>query len=273
VDRRIYPEFRIHAQASGRWSIVNPPLQQFPKDLEDLIIPDEGEAWIEWDWKQAEPRFLAYLSGDEPMMAAFSNGVDPYTIYARDLSGLDPPPKMYRDFAKRYILKLSYGGLPASDTSGAMALGLDKHQLVQMAARFFAAHPAVAQYWRQIDASIRTGASGEAFVVSRAYDGRRRMICGSREAVKREAKNHPMQGSVSGLLNTTCIEVKHVLPYASLVKTKHDSGTFAVPVEKVDEALPAVRQVVERIVEVNGFKARFPAEYTIIHADGSRRSV
>ena len=270
---RIYPSIKIHAQASGRWSITGPPLQQLPKDLEDLIIPDEGEVWVEWDWKHAEPRFLAYLAGDLPMIEALEAGADPYAFFARDIFvGVLEPTSAMRSFAKRYSLKLSYGGLPSSDTPGALAAGLTKLQLAQAGARFLARRPALASYWKSIDEAVK-GRRDAAFVISRAYDGRRRMITGSKDEVQREAKNHPMQGSVSGLLNETCIAIKKALPYSSLVKTKHDSGTYAMPVEQLDEGLPLVRAIVEREIDVGGFRARFPAEYVVIYSSGKREAV
>lgn len=82
---RIYPEFLIHAQASGRWSINNPPLAQFPDDLRDLIIPDPGEAWIAFDWSQIELRLLAAITGDRALLEVFEKGWDPHSINARDI--------------------------------------------------------------------------------------------------------------------------------------------------------------------------------------------
>ena len=258
----IYPHINIHAQASGRWSITDPPLQQLPKDLEDLLCPDDDEVWIRWDWKQCEPRFLAYLAEDRVMIDTFARGDDPYTQDAQDLFGTVELANGQRDFTKRFRLKLSYGGMPASDTPGARVLGLSKAQLAQAGTRYFTRHPALRTYWQEIDRSVK-GWKDKSYIISRAYDGRRRMITGNRAAVQREAKNHPMQGSVAGLLNSTCVLIKHALPYARLVTTKHDDGTFAVPSTRQDEALVAMRAIIEREVEVGTFRVRFPCKLSV----------
>lgn len=87
---RIYPNFALHAQASGRWSITGPPLQQFPRPttpvgrlIQAALEPDPGEVWIGWDWSSMEPRLEAYQSGEPVLIEAFEKDYDPYCLYTQ----------------------------------------------------------------------------------------------------------------------------------------------------------------------------------------------
>lgn len=88
---RVFPAYKIHAQASGRWSITDPPLGQLPNDLRDILCPDYGYAWVGWDWDQIELRILAALAGDEPYLEAFEKGWDVHTLNACAIFNLPIP--------------------------------------------------------------------------------------------------------------------------------------------------------------------------------------
>jgi DNA polymerase-1 len=231
---RVYPSIKIHAQASGRWSITDPPLQQFPEYLQDLLIPDPGDAWVGWDWDQIELRVLAALAGDEPYLQAFERGDDVHTNNAIAIfgppSGNKATDELRRSFAKRFVYRLNYGGDPrtAGDIPGAQQLGLTSAGLVAASQRYLAVHPAMAA-WR-----VRVAAEAKTQRVSRTFMGRRRRLLGEGQGVIREAYNHPMQGAVADILNVVTIQINRAFPAATLVYTVHDAAWWAVDAEQVD---------------------------------------
>lgn len=113
---RIYPSIKIHAQASGRWSITDPPLQQFPSYLQGLLIPDKGEVWIGWDWDAIEMRLLAGLANDRPYIKAFEQDWDVHSINVQDI---------FWGQSQEARLKYAEGmlGLPAGVFSTAVSTG------------------------------------------------------------------------------------------------------------------------------------------------------
>ena len=285
IRDRLYPQFQIHAQASGRWSTVDPPMAQLPKDLRDIVMPDMGEVWIEFDWDQAELRLLAALCGDQPLLEAFKNAWDVHTLNACDIFGLPYPPDradphgsplaaqwreqvkwegkndLRRTFAKRFEYRLNYGGEPktSGDIPGAKTLGLTPRHLVQAANRLLAAHPAKAE-WRQRAAkeAIETG-------VTRTFMGRKRILL-AREAGprKREAYNHPLQGGVRDIANVTFLQIARAFPEMTFAFEMHDSQKWACPEDRVDAILPTVRGIVEQEFDVYGTKLTIPATFHII---------
>jgi DNA polymerase-1 len=257
---RIYPEYKIHAQASGRWSITNPPLAQLPEDLRDIIVPDTNTAWIAWDWDQIELRLLAALAQDKPYLDAFQKGLDVHAINAKaifntaDEMAKDDPRRV---FAKRFVYRLNYGGNArfAGNIPGARQLGLVGSDLVTASNRYLNAHPAMAEWRRQIAQEVaRTH-------VVRTFTGRRRRLLGESQSALREAYNHPMQGGVADILNLTTIEIAKALPYASIIYTMHDSAVWEVPVVYIAEATEVITTIVTKEWNIHGMGIIFPAKF------------
>jgi len=259
IRLRIYPDFKINAQASGRWSITDPPLAQIPEDLRDIIIPDEGMAWIAYDWDQIELRLLAALANDTPYLEAFKRNEDVHTLNARaifDDSTIDKNDPR-RAFAKRFVYRLNYGGEPrsAGNIPGAKQLGLVGNVLVGASNRYLATHPAMARWKEGVAQEVRSTG------VSRTFMGRRRRFLGDSMSALREAYNHPLQGGVADILNTTTIQIAKALPYATLVYTMHDAATWEVPSDKVAEATSIINAIVTQEWNVGSLKVSIPAKF------------
>ena len=278
---RVYPSIKIHAQASGRWSITEPPLQQFPGYLQNLIGPDPGEAWIGWDWDQIELRILAALSGDTPYLSAFAHDWDVHTLNACAIFGLpDPGDKkdphgsatdavwrqqhawtgkedIRRLFAKRFVYRLNYGGDPrtAGDIPGAALLGLTGPKLVLASQRYLAAHPSMAA-WR-----IQVAADAKTTRVSRTFLGRRRRLLGEGASIVREAYNHPLQGAVSDILNLTTIAIASRCPYAILAYTVHDAAWWSVPDGSAELFIKEAEPIITRPWQIAGQEISIPLKW------------
>jgi len=278
---RVYPSIKIHAQASGRWSITDPPLQQFPGYLQNLIGPDPGEAWVGWDWDQIELRILAALSGDEPYLSAFKHNWDVHTLNACAIFGLpDPGDKkdphgsatdavwrqqhawtgkedIRRLFAKRFVYRLNYGGDPrtAGDIPGAALLGLTGPKLVLASQRYLAAHPSMAS-WR-----IQVAADAKTTRVSRTFLGRRRRLLGEGASIVREAYNHPLQGAVSDILNLTTIAIAARCSYATLAYTVHDAAWWSVPDGSAELFIKEAEPIITRPWQIAGQEISIPLKW------------
>lgn len=277
VDR-LYPQFKIHAQASGRWSTTDPPMAQLPSDLRDIVCPDEGHAWIIFDWDGIELRLMAALAQDHPYLETFAKGWDIHTLNACAIFQLPLPPDRLnphtgessvewrslvswqgkddtrRVFAKRFVYRLNYGGDPkkAGDIPGAQLLGLTPLKLVKASENLLAAHPAIATWRRQAAQDARQNG------VSYTFMGRRRRLLGEGKAVEREAFNHPLQGGVADMFNITFLRIVEALPDAEFMFQLHDSFYWQVPLAQVEEAEATIREIAEREWDVYGQTMRVP---------------
>lgn len=265
-DGKIYPEFHIHAQANARWSIVKPPLQQLPPDMKRLLMPDKGRVWVSWDFDQAELRVATALANDEPMQEAFDKGWDVHTLNMCDALGYDRPPSLItpydvalcgdwmgkygfknkddirRTFTKRFIFRLLYGGDPrhADNIPGAKKLGLDGQKLIAAAKRWLRAHPAVARYWRTLEATaVKHG------LVRNIFGRPRRMLTDNLAAKMRIASNHPMQATVADIKNIIIRQAhdRWTEEECFFVFEVHDFLCFSVREDLVEKIQPELQSL------------------------------
>lgn len=282
IKDTIHPKFLIHAQASGRWSTVDPPMAQVPKHLQDIVIPFEGEKWIEWDWDQIELRILAALSGDEIYQEAFDRGYDIHTLNACDVFGWGYPTDKRnphssevdegwrssinwggkddprRRFAKVFIFRLNYGGeaKTATDIPGVKQLGLKASDLVAGSRLYLSRHPRIRQYWASLE--IEAISKRE----SRTFMGRRRrLLVEGKNAIKRLAYNHPMQGGVSDIFNTTLVRIAKECPEATFKYGVHDAQKWGVAEEAYSRVYDRIRDMVHDPWTIQGKQVIFPATF------------
>ena len=301
---RVYPNFAIHAQKTGRWSTTNPPLAQLPGDLRDVIIPDTGECWLHWDWKGIELHFLEVHSGSRILKQAHDDGIDLHTWTLCKMFGYDLPPNLrdpfgdpvnqdWRDryslrsgsdprrvFAKSARYEMNYGGTGATAAEKAIRMGLGKQEVARALSTLLTAD--VDYYkWRQyIERQVK------ATRVIRTFMGRpRRFLTVGRDhstvvppKVVREALDYPMQGGVSDVFNTTIVELAARYPYTELAWGMHDAQYWSCPVELVTpELVDGMKGIATTEYVIEGRKKRFMIDWGIIyppdketHHDASR---
>lgn len=82
---RLHGNFNQAGTVTGRFSSSDPNLQNIPshnKEIRKMFIAPDGYYMLGGDYSQQEPRCLAYLSGDENMLQAYSEGKDIYATIA-----------------------------------------------------------------------------------------------------------------------------------------------------------------------------------------------
>lgn len=283
VHERIFPETRIHAQASGRHSIVKPPLPQIKGDNRRLIKPDPGWPWFEFDWSNIETWLLGYLAGDELILQAKADNWDTHTVNLCDLMGIAYPEDktknvhtcecqgcrewrlrikwagaddIRRTFSKRGIFRTHYRGNPEGmgDIPGAKALGMDGPRMTAAVNRYLDKHHWIREFWKEIEHQVDTQG------VVYTWDGRpRRLTAKGVNARYREASNHPLQGGVAGVYNQTYLTVKRLIPEARFVTGAYDAQTWALPAPLYDVYARVILNVAQRHYLINGRDAFFPA--------------
>lgn len=103
VTGRLHPQINIlGASQTGRMSISEPALQQFPGDARPIILADPGRSLSSIDWSSIEPGLLGWMSNDYEFMAPFENGADIY-LPIMHMAGI------VRDVAKPVFLGDMYG--------------------------------------------------------------------------------------------------------------------------------------------------------------------
>lgn len=127
-DNRIYPVTNVLAAVTGRASMADPPLHQFPEDARGIVLCDEGDPFTSLDWSQIEPVTVANVAGDLDIIEAFESGFDFYQPLMEQVD-------VTRPIAKVVLLAQLYGegvaklardlGIPVDLESVQMALATE----------------------------------------------------------------------------------------------------------------------------------------------------
>lgn len=283
----VSPDQSTHSQASGRWSVTDPPLTTIPAKLRKMLRPPPGHVMVKYDADQQELRLNAHFAGDEPTLEAFRNGWCVHTLNTCDIFKLPIPPNKEnphgtpeshdwrldvhwegkddkrRVFSKRFVFRLIYRGDPeqAGDIPGAKALGFTKVWLVEASQNYLARHPALPVYWNRVDHTIRTTRT------VRSFGGRKRYLNGSLEArpgkvpaICREGTNHRIQsGGVdwsNGLILTVDRECADLS--AGFVYGAFDSHNWFVPEEHEAVFRDRVWEITQRPLVIDGRELVLP---------------
>ncbi len=119
-DGRMHPQYlQVVGTNTGRLASRNPNAQNFsPRMHPHVRNPDADRVFVYADLSQAELRFLAQVSNDEPLRAAFERGVDVHVSTAASMFGFDPESlqatdpdrfKHLRQIAKALNFGIAYG--------------------------------------------------------------------------------------------------------------------------------------------------------------------
>lgn len=291
VVDRVYPNFAIHTQKTGRWSTTNPPLAQLPGDLRDIIIPDEGEVWLHWDWKGIELHFLEVHSGSRILKQAHEDGIDLHTWTLCKMFGYEMPPNLcdpYGDpvnetwrtkyslhssgdprrvFAKGARYECVYGGTGNNAAEKAIRMGLSKTEVKKALDNLMTADVDYYRWRQQMERTVKSTR------LVRTFMGRpRRFLTVSKDhstvvpaKVVREALDYPMQGGVSDVANTTIVRIAEQYPWMTFAWMMHDSQYWAAPVSQVtDEVVQGVKDIATAEYVIEGRRKRFPIDFDVI---------
>jgi DNA polymerase-1 len=119
-DGRIHPQVGVLAAVSGRMSVNDPPLQQFPPSVRRMMRFDEPQTSL--DWSSIEPVFIANAAGEAELVAEYELGRDLYLPVA-EAAGVP------RKVAKVVLLAQLYGQSVPS-LAGALGRSEDDTQLI-----------------------------------------------------------------------------------------------------------------------------------------------
>lgn len=105
-DGRLHPEYlQVVGTNTGRLASRNPNAQNLTPRLKPFVRPGPGRVFAHVDLSQAELRFLAQVTGDEALTAAFEEGADVHVSTAQQMFGVDMSSLRTRDPARFATLR------------------------------------------------------------------------------------------------------------------------------------------------------------------------
>jgi DNA polymerase I len=248
-DNRVHATFLQHGTTTGRFSSVNPNLQNIPakgeggKDIRHGFIASPGHVFIGSDYSQIELRVLAMLSGDERLIETFRTGEDIHTRVASEMFdvSLSEVTSDMRRKAKVINFGILYGmGVTALQKN----LGSTRAEAQQYYADYFESFPRIAAYIEQTKVYAREhGYTQTMFGRRRYFPGLSSAAPYLRAFAERMAVNAPIQGTNADIVKIAIKLIDEDLKSAGL----HEKAHLVLQVH--DELVYEVQEEVEKEVE------------------------
>ncbi len=226
-DGRVHTTYLIHGTVTGRLSSRQPNLQNIPGEpkFRNIFIAPPGRRLLEADYKSAELRVLAMLSGDKFLSSVFREGRDLHTEVAIALFG----PGFTRDQrlrAKAINFGIAYGRKPYSI---AEEFNIDVSEAEQMIEDWFARMPQAKAYLESCDEAAKRG---ETLVTPFGRKRRFGLISfDNLEDLQNEARNFKIQSIASDLTLFSAMAAERPLREydAKIINLVHDSILIEIP--------------------------------------------
>jgi DNA polymerase I len=249
---RIHTSYHQAVAQTGRLSSADPNLQNIPirrpegRRIRQAFIAPPGHLLMAADYSQIELRIMAHLSGDEGLLAAFSEDRDVHQATAAEVFGvpLNSVTADQRRTAKVINFGLIYGMSPFGL---ARQLGIDRGSAQRYVERYFARYPGVKRFMDETRHSAREIGYVETVYGRRLYlPDIRSGNAPMRQYAERSAINAPMQGTAADIIKRAMISVdawcqREDIP-ARLIMQVHDELVLEVRADAQGSVAAAIRE-------------------------------
>ena len=269
VTGRIHPDFLPLGTETGRFAVRNANLQNCPRKTNDPIgirnffAAPPGCVLLSLDFSQIELRVGAFYCRDKKMLETYRNGGDIHAQTTSVIFGVPfavaadknaPDYKEHRTIAKNCNFGVFYGLFPRG---------------LQTTLRFKAGLDVSLDRCREIIDNLKAGYSGltawqektkktaRELCYAETWLGRRRYLpgmlsddWGTHAFAERCALNTPIQGTAADILKAACGRIVEGITDKMWLRPLlqiHDELVFALPADKVEEAVRFVRLCMEEV--------------------------
>lgn len=264
-DGRIHATFNQAGTTTGRFSSLNPNLQNIPasdglaKRIREAFVAPKGSVFLAFDYSQIELRIAALLSGDEYLIETFKAGKDIHSAVASRVFGV-PESEVTSDM-RRKAKVINFGILYGMGVSALQQnLGTSRKEAQEFHDAYFASFPNIAGYMESTSAfAKKQGYTVTLFGRRRYFPLMKSPLPYLRAAAERQAGNAPIQGTATADCIKIAIRNAHeALKKAGLLESTH--LVLQVHDELIYEVSEAVAEKVAPIVE-EAMKNAIPEEF------------
>lgn len=273
-DGRIHGSFKQTGTVTGRFSSVNPNMQQQPHEARKMFIAPEGYLILGADFSAQEPRLLAHFTQDPTLLHIYEEGKDLYSTYA-SIHYKRPYEEVYknpdgsdtkeRKQFKMVILAIMYG---MTAKSLGETLGISELEAQHLINGFYKGSPKVAKWIEFNQETARKQGYVETLF------GRKRRLPDAKSSDKwlrmraeRQTTNARIQGSASEQTKLVMINAGKKLREIStperefrLLATIHDELLFLVPEDITREEVKIIESLMVDTVQLNNVPSKTDIE-------------
>jgi DNA polymerase I len=237
------------AGKTGRMSVSgDSALQTLPRKalVRNAIVAREGNALALFDYDNEELRVAAHFSGDERMLAAFSEGRDLHTesairIYGTEQCNHEAHLKcIHRQVGKTGMFSKAYGaGIPTfSDT-----VGLPVAEAAVIYRALDEIYPGMARTMAQVTRAVQQRAKGGETGFVTLIDGRQLRVPADKPYM---GFNYLIQGSCATVLKRALVDLDLAGFGDYMVLPIHDEVVFDIPTGLIEDTVPQIKEIMTR---------------------------
>ncbi len=257
----VHTDFKQTGTTSGRFSSVNPNMQNLPLDgdwakrVRECFVAREGFKLVAMDYSQMELRIMADIANDKLLIQDFVNGLDIHSATAArvlDKKIVDVTPKE-RSLGKTVNFGMIFGQTPFGLSR---LLGIDRDLAGKYIGAYFEHYQGVEQYMRKTEyEAFEKGYVQTIFGTTRNISGIRSRNQRARAAAAREAINMPIQGSEADIMKLVMVRIaeyieKECKDRAYLLLQIHDEIIMEVKEDSLEKISENVKEIMLKSVEL-----------------------
>jgi DNA polymerase-1 len=256
----IHTDFKQIGASSGRFSSLNPNMQNLPQKgegekMRNVFVARKGFKLVSADYSQIEFRVMADISEDSALLVDFNAQKDIHSATAARILNkkLEEVTKQERYLGKTMNFSILFGQTPYGLSR---LLGVDSKLSAQYIDEYFKNYKGVKEY---IDEAKET-ALEKGYVQTML--GRTRYITGLssrnfnvKAAAVREAINMPIQGGEADIMKLAMIDLDRMIEKkykdeAFMLLQIHDELVFEVKKDKVEKFEKDVAKIMRDVVKM-----------------------
>ena len=261
ADQSIHTDFKQTGTTSGRFSSINPNMQNLPaqgewsEKLRKAFVAREGFKLVGMDYSQIELRIMADMSRDNLLIKDFNDGLDIHTATAARIleKEIEDVTKKERSIGKTVNFAILFGQTPFGLSS---LLKIDSKVALEYIQNYFEHYLGVEEYIRTLEKeAYRKGYVQTMFGTTRMIGGIRSKNIRMNKAAKREAVNMPIQGSEADIMKLGMVKLDELIAKgfnndAHILLQVHDELVFEVARDRVEEFEEKALDILKNIVSL-----------------------
>ena len=254
-DGRLRCSYKTHDTATGRLSCSEPNLQQIPKasdkpwngKVKECFIAKDGYTLVNADFNQLELRLATAYAKEAELQKVFNEGRDIFTEMSKQLG-------MSRQDTKTLVYSMQYG---AGEKRIMDVFGVTKEEAQRIRENYFMTYPK----FRALNERCTQKVNSTGTI--KIWTGRERHFEDKNDGYK--AMNSVIQGGAADIVERIMVRCFEELESddCHMLLQVHDSITFEVKTELVEEYMERIRAVMENVNAVTGdtqFDVRFAVD-------------
>jgi DNA polymerase-1 len=261
-DDSVHTDFKQTGTSSGRFSSVNPNMQNIPVSGEwagkvrNCFVARDGYKLMAIDYSQMELRIMADISKDQTLSQDFIDGKDIHSATASRILGkeLDEVSKKDRNLGKTINFGMIFG---QTGYGLARLLDIDVEESSRYINEYFEVYSGVEEYMRNTEKEAREkGYVQTMFGTTRNVSGLRSKNRRMSSAAAREAINMPIQGTEADIMKYVMIKLQDMInekypKRAYMLLQIHDEIVFEVKEDLMSDFKTEAQDIMINIVKLD----------------------